>query len=153
MLARRSLFASDPFFAPFRLLEQELGNAAAVSEEQSAFAPAVDVLEAQDKLVIEAELAGVRPEDVSIEVEGRVLTLSGERKPKHTDDNNARLRAERSYGAFVRRFTLGETYDLDNVKADLEHGVLHVEVAKRPEEKPRRIQVGGGAAGSETIDA
>ena len=118
--------------------------------------PAMDLDEAENEFVLKADLPGLSQEDVSIEVEDNVLTISGERKAEHEERKEAYYRVERSFGRFSRSLTLPEGVDPDGVKASFELGVLEVHVPKPEAKKPRKvaISVGGGAPktieGSET---
>lgn len=109
--------------------------------ERSAWAPAVDIHETPDALVLRADLPGVNPKDVDIEVENSTLTLKGERKFESDvkDDNYQRM--ERVHGSFLRSFTLPRTVDADKVEGSYRNGVLEVKLPKKPEAKPKQIKV------------
>ncbi len=111
------------------------------------FVPAVDVYEDAQHLVLKFEVPGIKPEDLDVRVEGRTLTVRGERKwnSEHKEENFQRV--ERRYGTFVRSFTLPVTVDTENVQALAEHGVLELSLNKKPEAKPKQITVNSvGAA-------
>ena len=101
----------------------------------------VDVLENADEVVLKAELPGVKPGDVSIRVEDNVLTIEGEKKFEDTENKDNYLRVERSYGAFSRSFSLPPYVDADKIKAESRDGVLTLHLPKKPETKPREIEV------------
>ncbi len=103
--------------------------------------PAVDVLETENELVLRADLPGVEMKDIDIQLENGTLTLRGERKFQADAKNGGYHRIERSYGAFVRYFTLPETVDPENVRADYKNGVLTILVPKKEAAKPRQIKV------------
>jgi HSP20 family protein len=105
------------------------------------FVPAVDVYEDEHKLVLKFEVPGIKPEDLDIRVENRTLTVRGERKFESDQKEENFHRIERRYGSFVRSFTLPPTVDTENVQAETEHGVLRLSLSKKPEAKPRQIQV------------
>lgn len=105
------------------------------------FVPAVDVYEDPQKLVLKFEVPGIKPEDLDIRVEGRSLTVRGERKFESEQKEENFHRVERRFGSFVRSFTLPATVDTENVQAESEHGVLQVTLNKKPEAKPKQIQV------------
>jgi HSP20 family protein len=105
------------------------------------FVPAVDVYEDPQKLVLKFEVPGIKPEDLDIRVEGRVLTVRGERKWDSEQKEENYHRIERRYGSFVRSFTLPATVDTENIDAQSEHGVLQLTLNKKPEAKPKQIQV------------
>jgi HSP20 family protein len=106
----------------------------------AAWVPPVDVAETQDRFVITTELPGLRSEDVDISVENSVLRIQGRRfyEEKHEDDFH---RIERRSGTFARSITLPSTADPEGIQATFDAGVLTIEVPKREEAKPRKIQV------------
>lgn len=107
----------------------------------SNWTPAVDIFETDTEIVLKAELPEVKREDVNINIENNVLTLTGERKfEKETKKENYH-RIERSYGVFKRSFTLPTVVDQENIKAMFQDGVLQVSMAKREESKPRQIEI------------
>lgn len=104
--------------------------------------PPVDFEETQDKIYVRAELPGMKPEDIDIQFENGILTLRGERRFENESNERNFHRIERSYGSFVRSFTLPSTIDPDDqVSARYENGVLELEMQKREEAKPRRITI------------
>jgi HSP20 family protein len=124
-------------------------------EEMSlgAWMPPVDIAEDKDKIVLTAELPGFHENQIDIEMEGNLLTLRGERKFEEEKEGRNYHRVERSYGQFVRSFTLPNNVDRDNIKANFSDGVLRIELPKREEAKPRQIKVSGGnGSKKETID-
>jgi HSP20 family protein len=114
------------------------------------FVPAVDVYEDAQKLVLKLEVPGIRREDLEIHVEGRTLTVKGQRKFAAEEKEENFHRIERRYGSFVRSFTLPSTVDTEGVTASSTDGVLSISLAKRPEAKPRQIAVQIAPAASET---
>jgi HSP20 family protein len=103
--------------------------------------PAVDVFETpQHELVLQAELPGVKREDIDIKVENNTLTIRGERKRGEVKDD-AYHRVERSYGAFARSFTLPNTVSAEGIKAEFKDGLLSVTLPAREEAKPRQVQI------------
>ena len=108
---------------------------------RGAWSPQVDIFENKDQIVLEAELPGMKPEDVEISIENNVLTLHGERKFEKKDEGDNFHRVERSYGSFTRSFTLPPTVSSENAQAEFENGVLRLTLAKREEAKPRRIEI------------
>jgi HSP20 family protein len=117
--------------------------------------PAMDLVETDDHFVLKADLPGLTEDDVHIDVEDDVLTVSGERKAEHEDKREGYVRVERSYGAFRRSLTLPEGVEPEAVSASFERGVLEVRIPKPEERKPRRvaIQVGSGPAAIEGDEA
>ncbi len=105
--------------------------------------PAVDIIEDDASYTIHADVPGVKPEEVEVEIENGVLTLKGERKETKKDEKEGYKRIERAYGNFYRRFTLPETVNTDEIKAKTQHGVLEVTIPKQAKPEPKRIQVKG----------
>ena len=105
--------------------------------------PAMDLVESGDHFVLRADLPGLSEEDVNIEVEDRVLTISGERKAEHEEREEGFHRVERSFGAFSRSLTLPKGIDADAVAASFDRGVLEIRIPKPEARKPRRIEIAG----------
>jgi HSP20 family protein len=105
------------------------------------WAPAVDIYETANELVVKADLPDVNPQDLDIRVENNILTIRGERKfaTKVNEDNY--LRIERAYGSFSRSFSLANSVKSDAIKADYQNGVLTLSLPKREEAKPKQIKV------------
>jgi HSP20 family protein len=103
--------------------------------------PPVDVAELQDKLIVRAEVPGMKQEDIAIEYENGVLTIRGERKPEKNGDGVTWHRVERIYGNFVRSFTLPRTIDVERIAASYRDGILEIEVPKKEEAKPKQIRI------------
>ncbi len=109
--------------------------------ESVGWTPAVDIYEDEEGVSLRVELAGVEPKDVEIRFENGVLTLSGERKLEREDKRENYHRVELAYGTFTRSFSLPGTIDAEKIKAESKNGVLTVHLPKKPEAKPRAIQV------------
>jgi len=106
-----------------------------------AWAPAVDIMENDQNVVIKAELPGIDPKDVEARVEDGTLYLKGERKfEKETKEENYH-RIERSYGSFTRAIALPNSVDADKAAADYKNGVLTLTLPKREEAKPKTIKI------------
>ena len=115
---------------------------ASVPVAASDWAPAVDIKEEEHRFLIQADIPGVNPDDIEVEMENGVLSISGQRHAEHEEEKEGYKRIERSYGSFVRRFSLPETADPESIKAKCKNGALEVIVTKR--EAPvvsRRITV------------
>ena len=106
------------------------------------FVPPVDVYEDEQYITLKAELPGMEEKDIEITVENNVLTFTGERKMEIEEKKENFHRVERSYGRFVRSFTLPNTVDPENIKAEFTNGILKVTLMKREEAKPKKISVG-----------
>ena len=107
----------------------------------SAWAPAVDIQETEQELVVKADLPGIDPKDLDIRVENNLLTIRGERKFEKKVNEDSYLRVERSYGSFARSFTLANTVNAEAIQADYHNGVLTLTLPKREEAKPKQIKV------------
>jgi HSP20 family protein len=105
------------------------------------WAPAVDIYETENELVVKADLPDVNPQDLDIRVENNILTIRGERKfaTKVHEDNY--LRIERAYGSFSRSFSLANSVKSEAIKAEYHDGVLTLTLPKREEAKPKQIKV------------
>jgi HSP20 family protein len=137
---------------PFRLFQQRLnrlfgegfGMLAPEGEESwslSAWAPACDIYETDHEIVIKAELPEVKKENVYVSFENNVLTIRGERKFEEEAKRENYHRIERSYGEFVRSFTLPTFVDTNKINAEFKEGVLRVMIPKREEAKPKQVEV------------
>lgn len=102
--------------------------------------PPVDVAETQEKILVRAEVPGLKQEDIQIEFENGLLTIRGERKLEKTDGTTWH-RVERTYGAFSRSFTLPRTVDAERIAASYREGILEIEVPKKEEAKPKNIRI------------
>ena len=131
----------DPFHEMQRLTDQLFRGFTGQGVEMQTFAPAVDIYEDEGMITVSAQVPGVKSEDVHIDVENNVLTLTGERKLEREDKREGYHRIESSYGSFTRSFVLPESADAEKVDANLSDGVLTVRIPKRPEAAPKRIEV------------
>ena len=120
-------------------------------EEMSlgAWIPPVDIAEDKDRITLTAELPGFREDQVKIQMEGGVLTIRGERKFEEEKNGRNFHRVERSYGQFVRSFTLPNNVDRDQIRAAFENGLLQIELPKSEEARPREIKISGQTGGSD----
>lgn len=105
------------------------------------WAPSVDVSETDGEYQIKAEIPDVKKEDVKVTLEDGVLTIQGERKIEKEEKGKKYHRVERSYGSFVRSFTLPDLVDEANVKAEFKDGVLNLTLPKSEKVKPKAIEV------------
>jgi len=131
-----------PFWSPLfgregrSLMEEVWGRGAG-----RALAPSVDVSEDDGNYVVTAELPGTKREDVTVELEDEVLTIRGEKKNEREEKKEKRRFVERTYGTFCRSFTLPANADPERVGASFKDGVLTVTIGKRPEAKPRVVDI------------
>src|ERR1044071_10359667 len=122
----------EPFFGRFNFLDDAV--------QGGAWAPAVDVAEETDKIVVKVEVPGMNENDLKVSFEDSLLTISGERQFERKDDRNYH-RIERTYGSFVRTFSLPRSVDANRISANYVNGVLEIEIPKLEEAKPKQIQI------------
>jgi HSP20 family protein len=103
--------------------------------------PLVDISETEAEYAIQAELPGVQKDAVKVTVENGVLSIQGERRQGQVDGGRKQHRIERSYGRFVRSFTLPDTVDTGKVRAEYADGMLHLHLPKSEKAKPKQIEV------------
>jgi HSP20 family protein len=127
--------------SPWRLLDEFLGGE--LQRAGRGFAPAVDVAETNDEYVVTAELAGAKPEDVTVELHEGVLTIRGEKRSERDERKEHARYVERVFGSFSRSFSLPQNADGEKVQASFADGVLTLRVAKKEEAKPRTIAIQG----------
>ncbi len=106
-----------------------------------SMAPAVDVIETADSVVVRCDIPGIRKEDLDLSLARNVLTIKGEKKPEETKENEKSYRNETWSGMFQRTLSLPDSVDPEKVDASLQDGVLEITIAKREEVKPRQIDV------------
>jgi HSP20 family protein len=114
--------------------------------------PAMDLVEAEDHFVLKADLPGLGEDDVSIEIQDKTLTISGERQADHEQSERGWYRVERQFGRFSRSLTLPEGIDAEAVSASFHNGVLAVRIPKPEERKPRRVEIKAGASKNGAIE-
>ena len=122
-----------------RLLEETFGGFGSLITETAGWSPLVDIEEQDDAYVLEAELPGVKRQDVNIELVGNELTINGEIKER--ERKGPLRRRERRTGRFEYRVRLPDQIDADKIDAKLDNGVLTLTIAKKAEAKPRRIEI------------
>ena len=124
-----------------RLFGRTFAEEAAEERRQIDWIPPVDVAEAEDRFLICVELPGVTSDDVEISVENSVLSIEGNRRFYSDQKQESFHRIERRFGSFGRSVTLPSTADVERISASFDEGVLTVEIPKKEEAKPRRIEV------------
>src|SRR5215213_1649196 len=117
-------------------------------ESQGWGGPALNVYEESDNLIVEAQLPGMKPEDLDINVEQGVLTISGQTAAEEERKGRNYLVREHRTGRFSRSLRLPATFNPDACQASFEHGMLRLTFPKSEAAKPRRIQIGGGSGQS-----
>jgi HSP20 family protein len=131
----------DPFLAaPFRLMNELLRTGASGSRV-TGFTPLLDVRETDDEYLVLVDLPGVKSQDVTIEVNDEVLSISGSRVPVETGEEQL---SERPYGSFFRTLPLPKGVDSEAIVAEYHDGVLELRIPKPVGLKPKRIAVGSG---------
>ncbi len=131
----------EDFPAGLRLFQDSLSRL--FSEPASRpWSPAVDIYETENELVLKADVPDVDPKNIAIQLENGTLTLKGERQFEQQKNGQRGFhRIERSYGSFVRAFSLPETVDGEKVKADYKNGVLTVTLPKKEVAKPKTVNI------------
>ncbi|MEA2157226.1 MAG: hypothetical protein QOE11_3366 [Solirubrobacteraceae bacterium] len=115
--------------------------------------PAMDLVETAEHFVLKADLPGISEQDVNIEIEHGLLTISGERRDEQEEQHEGYYRIERATGAFSRSLTLPEGIEPEAVTASFDNGVLEVRIPKPAKPTPRKVQIGLGGAEPKTIEA
>ena len=123
-----------------RLFEQRLGMDETAGSVAN-WTPPVDIREEENRFVLNADIPGVKPDDIEVTMENGVLTISGSREETTRDEQNGYRRVERVSGRFFRRFTLPDTANAEGIKAKSHDGVLEVIIPKHESVMPRRISV------------
>ena len=122
----------EPFFGRFNFLDDQLPS--------GTWAPAVDVAEEGDKILVKVEVPGMDEKDLEIHFEDGLLTVTGERQFERKDERSYH-RIERAYGTFTRGFSLPRSVDAGAITANYRNGVLEIEIPKKEEAKPREIAI------------
>ena len=122
----------DDYFGPGRRALRPL---------ETEFAPAVDVKETDEAVVVKAEVPGIDAQDINISVTGDVLTIKGEKKSEREEKEENYHLVERSYGSFSRSMALPTAVDLDKIEAKYDKGVLTVTCPKKEGGKPKAIEI------------
>jgi HSP20 family protein len=148
--------------SPFSLMERLMGDMGRLFEgfgprgetisSRVAWMPQMDVIEREGKLIVHADLPGVRQEDVKVQVDDDVLTIAGERSHEHEHEAGGVYQCERSYGTFQRSLVVPEGVDADGIQASFVNGVLEIAIPlpKEQAKKGRSIPIRstGGSGGT-----
>jgi HSP20 family protein len=124
-----------------RLFDDSFTRDRSGQADLATWAPAVDIYETENELVVKADLPEFQDKDIDVRVEGNTLTIRGERKFEKDVKEENYLRIERAYGSFMRSFSLPNTVSSENIRADYRNGVLTLRMAKREESKPKQIKI------------
>lgn len=137
-------------YEPWSLLDQmrqemqramDSRTAEGSSVATSDWVPAVDIKEDKDCFMIFADIPGVDPKDIDVNMENGILTIKGEKETEKKEEHDGYKRVERSFGSFYRRFSLPDSANPEKISARSNHGVLEVRIAKQEKVQPRKITV------------
>lgn len=136
-------------YRPYSLLDnlqREMSSLFQVSATETNFSqedwtPAVDIQENANNFIIHADLPGVKATDIEVTAENGLLTIKGVRDSNKVEEKDNYKRIERFSGSFMRRFTLPETADVEQINATSRDGVLELTIPKMPQLQPKRIEV------------
>ncbi|MGH3004571.1 MAG: Hsp20/alpha crystallin family protein [Gaiellaceae bacterium] len=129
-----------------RWMSQLSGGITPGNGQSSTWLPAVDVWETEKELVLSFDLPGIAEDEIAVELEDNVLTVSGQRERTSEHSSDRFYRFERRFGTFSRSVTLPAGVNEKDIEADYTNGVLEIRVPKPEEQKPRRIQIGSQGA-------
>ena len=122
-----------------RLMDEFLGEGGRGALQ----APPIDLTETEDAYILTAELPGVKKDDIAIECRQGAILVRAEKKEQREEEGERGYRMERRYGVFTRSLQLPENADADSIKASYQDGVLRIEITKKPETKPKTIEIHG----------
>lgn len=146
------LWSESPFKGPFRdisrfqermdrLMSEFMDLRGQMESTGSDFFPSSEMSEDEKNYNLKVDLPGVKKEDVKIEVDGDHLTVQAERKSEKEEKTKRKYFSEISYGSYLRTFTLPQPIDEKKVDAKYDNGILHITVAKAPENKAKQISI------------
>lgn len=144
---RGTLLRMDPLRMVREMFQDPFATTGLLAE--TMFRPNLDVTETNDAFMINADLPGVRDEDLDVSVMGNRLTVTGRREAEEVQEGDRYVALERSYGSFSRSFVLPDSADLENIQAELNNGVLRIKVPKRGEMQGRKIAIQSSARSPE----
>jgi HSP20 family protein len=138
----------QPSYPPstFRLFEDFFNDYWALrpsSARGETWKPPVDIMEKDGNLILRVEVPGLDEKGIDLKLEGKVLTIKGERKPEPDANGFTYHQTESYYGTFTRSFTLPDSANSDQIKAGYKNGVLTITIPQKPEVKARSIVIGG----------
>lgn len=113
------------------------------TESDSNYTPAVDIQETGDAYIVEADIPGIKKENIQIEVQEDTVSIQGNRKREKDEKKDNYHRIERNYGRFKRSFQIPGGFQHDKVNATFTDGVLTLHLPKQEEFKPKQIEVSG----------
>jgi HSP20 family protein len=142
-LARRRPFAD---FAELHTQLDRLFEDLVANGERREWTPAIDVVRDKDKIVVRADMPGIKPDEIKIEVQDDILTVSGEHEESKEEKDEKFVRRERRYGSFMRSIALPAGVDPDKIAATSKNGVLEVTVPMPQETKKKAVEIKPKAA-------
>jgi len=113
----------------------------AIADRASSFSPSINISESENHFNIEVEIPGMKKEDININIENSVLTVSGERKDETEEKNRTFHRVETRYGSFSRTFQLPDHVNDEDIEATYADGVLKIQLGKREEKLKKQIAI------------
>ncbi|REL33069.1 Hsp20/alpha crystallin family protein [Rhodohalobacter sp. SW132] len=113
----------------------------AVADRTSTFSPSINISETENNFNIEVEVPGMKKDDINVDIENNVLTVSGERKHETEEKERRFHRVETRYGSFSRTFQLPDHVDSENIEATYADGVLNIQLGKREEKLKKQIAI------------
>jgi len=125
-----------------RLFNSVLGDRSYEEDPHCDWAPAVDISETDDQILIKADLPGMNKDEIKVVVHENALILKGERHSEKKEEKTNYYRMERTCGSFYRSFTLPSMVNSTKIKANYVNGVLEVSLPKVEEAKPKEIEIG-----------
>ncbi len=135
-----SLSHFDPL-ANLRFFEDSFARMLSEPQSNRPWAPAVDIYETENELVLKADVPDVELKDIDVRVENQTLTIAGERNFQQPESGQGYHRIERSYGKFVRSFAVPHVFDTEKIAAAYKNGVLTVSLPKKEAAKPRQVKI------------
>jgi HSP20 family protein len=123
------------------IFDRFFGQTSSSDGASAVWAPSTDLVETDGDYRLHLDVPGMSKEDISINVQNRTLTVSGERTAERTTENDDLVRAERAFGSFHRTFTLPDAVDADSIEAKYDNGVLEIAVPKTEESTRRQIEI------------
>lgn len=136
-----SLIKWTPFLNPFDEMDRNFNDLLPVMRDNEAFVPAIDMYEQDDAFIVEAQLAGIDPDQVSITIDNDVLSIKGTSEKKSEVDEKNYYRKEIRRGSFYRSLPLPTHVLGDKAKAEAKGGVLTISIPKASESKPKQIKI------------
>lgn len=124
-----------------RVFSDLWNNDEAFMPEMAEFKPSSEIVKTENGYRVKVSLPGVKKDDMKIDLEGNLLSISGERKSEHTENKNNVVRSEISYGKFSRSFTLTDDVDRAGIKADFADGMLSIELPVKEKSLSQRIEI------------